>query len=47
MGDLFAIKKSATGSNKTEVHVLSAASGYKAFSLQTATGLHETIISLE
>ena len=40
--DLFAIKKSATGSSTTEVHVLSAASGYKAFSLQTATGLHET-----
>lgn len=40
--DLFAIKKRATGSGSTEVHVLSAASNYQRFSLQTGTGLHET-----
>ena len=41
-GDVFAIKKRGTGSGSTEVHVLSAASGYQSFSLQTGTGLHET-----
>lgn len=41
-GDLYAIKKSGPGINKTEVHVLSAASGYKTFSLHTQTCLHET-----
>jgi hypothetical protein len=41
-GDLFAISKSGTGSGTTEVHVLSAASGYQEFSLHTATALHET-----
>ena len=40
--DLFAIKKSGTDSGTTEVHVLSAASGYQKFSLQTRTALHET-----
>lgn len=40
--DLFAIKKSRTGTNSTEVHVLSAASGYRQFVLQTGTVLHET-----
>ncbi|MEM9454335.1 MAG: DUF4114 domain-containing protein [Myxococcota bacterium] len=40
--DLFAIVKSGTGSGTTEVHVLSAASGYQNFSLSTATGLHQT-----
>jgi hypothetical protein len=40
--DLFAIKKSNTGTNSTEVHVLSAASGYRQFSLHTGTALHET-----
>jgi hypothetical protein len=39
--DLYAIKKTATGSNSTEVHVLSAASSYQQFSLQTGTVLHE------
>ena len=37
--DLFAIKKRNTGTNTTEVHVLSAASKYKQFSLQTGTAL--------
>jgi hypothetical protein len=41
-GDLFAIFKSGTGSGTTEVHVLSAASGYRDFSLHTATALGET-----
>jgi hypothetical protein len=41
-GDLFAIKKSSTGTHSTEVHILSASSGYKNFSLQTGTALHET-----
>lgn len=40
--DLIAIKKSATGSHSTEVHVLSAASSYQSFVLQTGTALHET-----
>lgn len=41
-GDIYAIKKSRTDSNSTEVHVLSAASGYQKFSLHTGTCLHET-----
>lgn len=40
--DLFAIKKSRTGTNSTEVHVLSGASGFRKFILQTGTCLHET-----
>ena len=40
--DLFAIKKRGTGTGKTEFHVLSAATGYQQFSLQTGTALHET-----
>ncbi len=41
-GDLVAIKKSGTGTGKTEVHILSAASNYQSFRLQTGTALHET-----
>jgi hypothetical protein len=41
-GDLYAIAKNGTGSGTTEVHVLSAASGYQEFSMHTATALHET-----
>ncbi|KAG4253131.1 HET domain-containing protein [Fusarium proliferatum] len=40
--DLFAIKKSSTGTNSTEVHVLSGASGFQKFILQTGTCLYET-----
>lgn len=40
--DLFAFKKSDTGSDSTEVHVLTAASGYQQFSVQTGTPLKET-----
>ena len=40
--DLFAVKKQQTGTNSTEVHVLSAGSGYRQFVLQTGTVLHET-----
>ena len=31
-----------TGTNSTEVHVLTASSGYQLFSLHTGTILHET-----
>ncbi|KIL92404.1 hypothetical protein FAVG1_04815 [Fusarium avenaceum] len=40
--DLFAIKKSNTGTKSTEVHVLSGAALFQKFILQTGTGLHET-----
>ena len=40
--DLYAIKRSATGSGTTEIHVVDARSGYQKFALQTRTGLHET-----
>ena len=40
--DLVAIKKSGTGSGKTEVHILSGASNFGQFILQTGTALHET-----
>src|SRR5437764_169270 len=40
--DLFAINKRNTSSNTTEVHVLSAASGYQSFVQQTKTGLGVT-----
>uniref|UniRef100_A0A8H7NI68 Peptidase M43 pregnancy-associated plasma-A domain-containing protein n=1 Tax=Bionectria ochroleuca TaxID=29856 RepID=A0A8H7NI68_BIOOC len=40
--DLIAIKKSNTGSNSTEVHILSGASKFQQFILQTGTALHET-----
>ena len=40
--DLFAIKKSSTGTRSTEVHVLSGASNFQRFILQTGTALHET-----
>ncbi|MFN5513995.1 MAG: M12 family metallopeptidase, partial [Cyanobacteriota bacterium] len=40
-GDLMAIKKSGTGSGSTEVHILSAASNYSKFRLQTGTALHQ------
>ena len=45
--DLFAIKKSKTGTNSTEVHVLSGSSEFKSFILQTGTGLHETDATFE
>ncbi|MCA6095216.1 VCBS repeat-containing protein, partial [Streptomyces sp. SCA3-4] len=40
--DLVAIKKSRTGTNSTEVHILSGASNFQRFALQTGTALHET-----
>ena len=40
--DLIAIKKSNTGSNSTEVHILSGASNFQDFILHTSTPLHET-----
>jgi predicted Zn-dependent protease len=45
--DLFAIKKKNTGTNSTEVHVLSARSNYQEFIKQTGTILHETDNSFE
>jgi hypothetical protein len=39
---LVAIKKSNTGTNSTEVHILSGESNYKNFTLQTGTALHPT-----
>jgi hypothetical protein len=40
--DLVAIKKSNTGTNSTEIHILSAASNFQSFILQTGTALHNT-----
>jgi hypothetical protein len=40
--DLVAVKKAKTGTGSTEVHVLSAASNYTTWSMQTGTALHET-----
>ena len=41
-GDLLAIKRSATGTRRTEIHMLTAASNYQRFGLQIGTALHET-----
>lgn len=40
--DVWAIAKSATGSGKTEVHILDGAGGYQSFSLHNATTLGTT-----
>ena len=40
--DLVAIKKSNTGTNSTEVHILSGGSNFQQFILQTGTALHPT-----
>ena len=40
--DLFCIRKNKTGTNSTEVHVLSGKNDFKIFILQTGTILHET-----
>ncbi|MGI5532335.1 FG-GAP repeat domain-containing protein [Streptomyces syringium] len=40
--DLVAVKKNRTGTNSTEVHILSGASNFQRFTLQTGTALHET-----
>lgn len=40
--DLYAIKKNNTGTNMTEVHILSGASNFSQFILHTGTGLHVT-----
>ncbi|MGB6296581.1 MAG: hypothetical protein WBF90_10385 [Rivularia sp. (in: cyanobacteria)] len=40
--DLVCVKKQATGSNSTEVHILSAAEKYRKFSFQMKTVLHPT-----
>ena len=45
--DLAYVKKHGTGSNTTELHVLSGDSGYQSFIQQTATGLHQTGIEAD
>jgi len=45
--DLIAIKKYATGTGTTEVHVISAASNYQNYTLNIGTPLHETNASFE
>ena len=40
--DLFCIKKNKTGTNSTEVHILSGKSNFQSFLLHTGTKLHET-----
>ena len=40
--DLYCIAKNCTGSNKTEVHILSGANNFQSFLLQIGTILHET-----
>jgi hypothetical protein len=39
--DLVVVKKRATGTHSTEVHILAAKHNYSAWSLQTGTALHE------
>ncbi|WP_221495445.1 FG-GAP-like repeat-containing protein, partial [Streptomyces netropsis] len=45
--DLVAVKKNRTGTNSTEVHILSGASNFQRFTLQTGTALHETDASFD
>jgi hypothetical protein len=40
--DLFAVKKSGTGSNTTEIHILGGKSNFGSYLLQTGTALPET-----
>ena len=40
--DLYAIKKSKTGTNSTEIHILNGKNNFKSWILQTGTILHET-----
>ena len=40
--DLVGIKKAATGTASTEVHVVSGRANFREFLLQTGTALHET-----
>lgn len=40
--DVYCIKKSQTGSNSTEIHILNGATNYQSFLLNTGTVLHET-----
>jgi hypothetical protein len=43
--DLIAIKKSSTGTGRTEVHILSGKDNFKTYLLQTGTALHTTDLS--
>lgn len=45
--DVFVIKKNQTGSQSTEIGILSAADSYQSYTLQTGTPLHETDESFE
>ena len=40
--DIVAIKKSGTGTNSTEIHILDAGTTYQTWKFQTGTVLHET-----
>lgn len=40
--DLIAVKKQFTGTRRTEIHIVSGATGYSKFIFQIGTGLHET-----
>jgi hypothetical protein len=40
--DILSIKKSGTGSGRTEVHIMDAANNYQSWLIQTPTALHET-----
>ncbi len=40
--DLYCIKKSNTGTNSTEVHILNGNDNFQSYLLQTGTALHET-----
>lgn len=40
--DVSAIKKSGTGTNSTEVHILDGSTNYQTWLMQTGTALHET-----
>jgi hypothetical protein len=42
IADLIAVKKNQTGTNSTEVHILSGSSNFRNFILHTGTALHET-----
>jgi len=45
--DLVAIKKNHTATHSTEIHILSAASNYQTFTVQTGTPLQETDSTFE
>lgn len=40
--DIYAIKKSGTGTNSTEIHILNGSNNFQNFLMNTGTALHET-----